>query len=71
MKELKMLFISRLMLVPFSIVGSAWDLAIGIKRLSEKIIPRGILFIILGLWLFYYGFYNAKCAIKLYEEMDK
>ncbi len=71
MKELKMLFITRLMLVPISIVTSAWDLAIGIKRLSEKMTPRGILFIILGLLLFYQGFYNAKDAIKLYKEMEK
>lgn len=71
MKELKILFITRLMLVPISIICSAWDLAIGIKRLSEKMIPRGISFIIIGLWLFYQGFYNAKGAIKLYKEMKQ
>lgn len=71
MKELKILFICRLMLVPISIIVSSLDLAIGIKKLSEKIIPRGVLFIILGLWLFYQGFYNAKGAIKLYKEMKQ
>ena len=64
----KGIFIIRVLLTPMCFICSASDLAIGIIRLVQHNIPRGIAFLFMGVLLFHLGYVHAKKAWNLWKS---